>query len=238
MIYLQVIPKRHDAEITRKVYLCQKSSPLPGDWCQLVADDFMKMNIHMSDDIISQMPELEYKKLIKSAVYDTAFNELQLLKESHSKVRENSYTDLKHMQPYFSNRKISNRQISLIFALRCKTIRNIKANFPNMYSSLLCPLCKASEDTQEHLMMCTVLQNILPLNNHIVYEHMGGTQDQQADFLRAYEGYLKIQHKLLDCSGSVSSLPGLYAGPVLPWAASQGRPVGMTLFQSGLLVQL
>ena len=186
----------------------------------------MKMNIHMSDDIISQMPELEYKKLIKSAVYDTAFNELQLLKESHSKVRENSYTDLKHMQPYFSNRKISNRQISLIFALRCKTIRNIKANFPNMYSSLLCPLCKASEDTQEHLMMCTVLQNILPLNNHIVYEHMGGTPDQQTDFIRAYEGYLKIRDELLDSTGLGSSLPGLYTGPVLPQAASTGRASG------------
>ena len=113
-----VMLKRHDDEITRKIYLCQKSSPLPGDWCQLIADDFDKMNLHMSDELIAQMSEAEYKKLVKKAVYDTAVNQLQQLKESHSKVRENIYSDLKHMQPYFSNRKLSNRQISIMFALR------------------------------------------------------------------------------------------------------------------------
>ena len=226
MIYLQVILKRHDDEITRKIYRCQKNSPLPGDWCQLIADDFDKMNFHMSDDLIAQMPEAEYKKLVKKAVYDTAFNQLQLLKESHSKVRENIYSDLKHMQPYFSNIKLSNRQISIMFALRSKTIRNIKSNFPNMYSSLLCPLCKTEEDTQEHLFLCTVLQNILPLTNHTVYDHMGGISDQQTDFLRAYKGYIKIRDELLDCSGLGSSLPGLYTGPVLPQAASSGLASG------------
>ena len=59
---------------------------------------------------------------------------------------------------YFSNKNIDKYP-------RCKTIRNIKSNFHNMYSSLLCPLCKATEDTPDHLMMCTVLQNMVPLNN-------------------------------------------------------------------------
>ena len=31
----------------------------------LATDDFDKMNIHMSDDLISQMHEAEYKKLVK-----------------------------------------------------------------------------------------------------------------------------------------------------------------------------
>ena len=49
MIYLQTIMREHDNKITMKVYLCQKSSPLPWDWCQLVAADFNKMDLHMSD---------------------------------------------------------------------------------------------------------------------------------------------------------------------------------------------
>ena len=190
MLYLQTILKRHEDEITRKVYLCQKSSPVPGDWCHLISEDFEKMNIHMSDDMITQMHETEYKKLIKRNVYETAFNELQQLKESHSKVRDNSYTDLQHMQPYFSNRRLSNKQMSIMFALRSKTIRNIRANFPKMFSSLLCPLCKSFEDTQEHVLLCSVLLNILPCANHIEYGHMRGTADQQTDFLRVYKGYL------------------------------------------------
>ena len=123
------------------------------------------------------------------------------------------------MQPYFSNIKLSNRQISIMFALRSKTIII-------MYSSLLFPLCKTKEDTQEHLFLCTVLQNILPLTNHIVYDHMGGTPDQQTDFIRAYEGYLKIRDELLECSGSGSSMPGLYTGPVVAQAASAGQASG------------
>ena len=55
---------------------------------------------------------------------------------------------------------------------------------------------------------------------------MGGTPDQQTDFIRAYEGYLKIRDELLDSTGLGSSLPGLYTGPVLPQAASTGRASG------------
>ena len=232
MIYLQTILKRDQDKITRKVYLCQKKNPLPGDWCHLISEDFEKINMHISDEIIVQMDEADYKKLIKRNVYETAFNELQQLKESHSKVRDNWYQDLKHTQPYFINRRLSNKQMSIMFALRSKTIRNIRANFPKMYSSILCPLCKACEDTQEHVLLCSVLQNILPLANHIQYEHMRGTTDQQTNFLRVYEGYLAIRDELLDSSGLGSSLPGLYAGPVLPQAASTGKPVGTMLHQS------
>ena len=136
------------------------------------------------------------------------------------------------MQPYFSNRRLSNKQMSIMFALRSKTIRNIRANFPKMFSSLQCPLCKSFEDTQEHVLLCSVLLNILPRANHIEYGHMRGTADQQTDFLRVYEGYLRIRDELLDSSGLGSSLPGLYAGPVLPQAASTGKPVGKMLHQS------
>ena len=89
-----------------------------------------------------------------------------------------------------------------------------------MFSSLLCPLCKSCEDTQEHVLLCNVLQNIFPLSSQIDYDYMRGTTEQQTDFLQVYERYLKIRDELLECSGLGSSLPGLYAGPVLTRAAS------------------
>ena len=75
----------------------------------------------MTDEQILQMTELDYKKLIKSKVLSTAYDELELLKQGHSKVRDNIYTDVKHIQPYLLNRKISNRQMSILFSLRNKT---------------------------------------------------------------------------------------------------------------------
>ena len=42
MIYLHTILRRHENEITNKVYQCQKRSPLPGDWYTLVSKDLRK----------------------------------------------------------------------------------------------------------------------------------------------------------------------------------------------------
>ena len=40
LIYLQTILQRSDEEITKKIYQQQKTNPSPGDWCQLVRNDF------------------------------------------------------------------------------------------------------------------------------------------------------------------------------------------------------
>ena len=79
-----------------------------------------------------------------------------------------------------------------MFSLQSKTVRTIKTNFPNMYSSLLCTLCGTHQDTQEHLILCKVLQNIVPISAHIEYDHIKGTPEQQTEFLQVYEKYLKI----------------------------------------------
>ena len=68
--------------------------------------------------------------------------------------------------------------------IKMNTLRNIKTNFPKIYSSILCPLCKTYDDTQEHILLCIVLQNIFPFNSHILYEHMRGTSEQQTKFLK------------------------------------------------------
>jgi hypothetical protein len=226
MIYLHTILRRHENEITHKVYQCQKRSPLPGDWCTLVSEDFQKMDLNMSDEIIARMSEGDYRDIVKSKVKETAWKELETLKEGHSKVRDNIYLEYHHIQSYLKNRHITSRQSSIMFSLRSKTIRNIKANFPKQFSSILCPLCEAHEDSQEHLLVCSVLQNILPLNNHVEYGHMRGTDEQQTKFLQVYEKYLQIRDELLDNSGLGSSLPGLYSGPVRPLAASTGLANG------------
>ena len=113
-----------------------------------------------------------------------------------------------------------------MFSLRSMTLRCIKANFPKMYSSILCPLCEKCEDTQNHILLCKVLQDILPNTSHIVYEHMRGSEEQQTEFLKLYERYIKIRDELLDGSTIGTSLPGLYSGPELPQAAPTGLSAG------------
>ena len=91
MLYIQTILKRHDKELIKQVYKYQKESPAPGDWCILINEDFDKIGVHMSDDQIETMSEKDYKKIIKDKTREATFIYLQLLKESHEKVRNNNY---------------------------------------------------------------------------------------------------------------------------------------------------
>ena len=194
---------------------------MPGDWCKLVEEDFNTMNLHMSDELIAQMSEGDYKKLVKTKIRETALNYLQTLQEGHTKVKDNIYTGLTKPTPYLVNRNISYRQASILFALRSKTLRGIKSNFKNMYSNnTLCPLCERTEDTQSHLLSCKVLQDILPMTENTEYSHMNGTAHQQTDFIKIYEKYLKLRDELLEDTSEDSSLPGLYTGPVHPQASN------------------
>ena len=52
---------------------------------------------------------------------------------------------------------MTQEDISLLFALRTKTVRNIRSDFGNMFGSDLCPLCKHYVDTIPGLMHCQEL---------------------------------------------------------------------------------
>ena len=103
-----------------------------------------------------------------------------------------------------------------MFLLRSKTLRGIETNFTKQYSSILCPLCETYEDTQEHILMCKVLQNILHLSIHMSYMHMRGTTGEQTEFQHTYEKYLMICEESFNSTGINISLPGIHTGPVLP----------------------
>ena len=73
MIYWQTILKRPNEELIKIVYMCQRESPVPGDWCNLVKEDFQKISMHMTDVQIENMPETDYKRLIRNKTREAAF---------------------------------------------------------------------------------------------------------------------------------------------------------------------
>ena len=87
MIYWQTILKRPNEELIKIVYMCQRESPVPGDWCNLVKEDFQKISMHMTDVQIENMPETDYKRLIRNKTREAAFVYLHSLKEGHDKVK-------------------------------------------------------------------------------------------------------------------------------------------------------
>ena len=57
----------------------------------------------MSDEHIAGMPSEDYKTWIKEAVHEKAFQDLHMLKNDHSEVKENVYLNMKHPQTYLTN---------------------------------------------------------------------------------------------------------------------------------------
>ena len=49
---------------------------------------------------------------------------------------------------------------------------DVRCNFKNKYVDTLCPLCKSDQDTQEHLMVCTVLRDTEIVEEIPLYEYL------------------------------------------------------------------
>ena len=98
-------------------------------------------------------------------------------------------------------------------------------NFPKMYpENSLCPMCERSLDTQEHLLLCPVLQKNLPLRKHMDYKHINWSVDQQETYVKIYKCYLELQDEVM--GSSETSLPGHYTGPMCNLAAGHGPAKG------------
>ena len=159
-------------------------------------------------------------------VRTTAFKNLDQIKVTHTKVQNNQYTNMDKPQEYLTSRLFSNQQCFLIFAMKSHTLRGVKANFKNMYSdNTLYPLCERSIDTQQHIAHCQVLKNCITEANVIDYTHLTGTLEQQASFIASYEKLLEARDELLsEASDPLSSLPGLYSGPLQSKARTSRTP--------------
>ena len=131
---------------------------------------------------------------------NVAFTKLQTLKSTHSKVKHILYDDFKHPQPYLTSNLLSHEEKNLLFNLRCKRVRGVKKKIPGMYKgNMLCPLCHSEEDTQEHLLYCIWLKNILPQanNTQVIYKHTFGDKREQKAAVALYSHLLSTRDSLL-----------------------------------------
>ena len=61
---------------------------------------------------------------------------------------------------------INNHEVSLLFALRTKTVKDFKVNTPSVFrNDIMCPLCGKYEDSQEHCLSCEKLPSNTNFSN-------------------------------------------------------------------------
>ena len=90
----------------------------------------------------------EFKSRTSSILKNHMFECLKNEQKEHSKISNICYKTFK-VQDYLKTHMMNNHEVSLLFALRSRTSRLFKANFPFNVEKM-CPHCGKEEDTQEH----------------------------------------------------------------------------------------
>ena len=109
-------------------------------------------------------------------------------------------------QEYLTNYRFSNDEASLLLALRTRTVRGVKGNFPSMYrEDKACPLqCQEpeAEDSQEHIQLCPVLLANLSRQDEdtawrVTYCNIYGTVEEQKESVSIFSVLLDTRERLL-----------------------------------------
>ena len=173
--FLWYILNEAEDSLLRKFFNAQCDNPVKGDWITTVYKDLEHLDLHYSLQEIQNFSKNEFKNIVKISVRQKAFIYLNELKQSYSKAADLSYSELE-LQPYLkpeSNNSIHDK--CFIFAARTKML-DIKGNFKVGQSDLKCRQCCKDEETQEHILVCSVLNEncSLPVSDTIDYQHING----------------------------------------------------------------
>ena len=218
LMYYQNILKRQSDEIVKKVFLAQQKNPCKGDWIELVMDDMQKYNINLSEEKIIAMSEEDFKILVRKHIKEHSFQELSTIKGGHKKVKDIKHLSKGGAQEYLKSSKFTNTMRSLLYNLRCKSLKGVKDNFHSQFEDdLSCPFkCFNESDTQQHLLFC---EGLIPSLTHsqkdalklVKYSDIFGDINEQANVVRIFTALLRIRKRLLD--NQESAYPGNNTGP-------------------------
>ena len=175
IMYLHHILTREENALIKQVFRAQEAYQGKGDWYQVVREDLDALGlVNISFDEISLKSKESLRKLINERINEVALKYLKEESQSLSKVGNMSYSKLE-MQSYLTG-NMPNRLKQLAFRWRTKMIQ-VGWNYGKKES---CPICLQVNDTQNHLIECTFLNDkntatnydIDKNNNYNLTQHM------------------------------------------------------------------
>ena len=207
MVYLKEILDRDNSELISKVYYTQKANPTKWDYCLLVQDDFKFINEQIDEIFIQNMPIGDYKKMIKNKIRSAVFEALKFTQSTHNKVENIIYNSFINPQPYITHPMFTNGECTLLFNLRCKSVKGMKDNFPSQYfHNILCPICISHIDSLEEVLDCPLLNTD---QSDVKYDDVFGSIEQQKAAVARYQIILDRREILLSTDDLGRGLPGL-----------------------------
>ena len=165
--------------------MAQLTEPTARDWVSQVLDDLVELKLELEIEQIQCMIKLKFKSLVKKkAVKKRSFSYLLTRKDGRNSENWNAlkYKDL-YIAKYLDDNEeeISIQERYWLFNCRVNDI-DIKEKHRWKYENTSCSSChKQCEETQQHLLFCSVL---LGINENVTYI---------PEYSELYLGYLSEQ---------------------------------------------
>ena len=117
----------------------------------------LELKMTHSEQDISKMSEDKFRTIVRKSVEKRALSYLNGIALGHSKSEVLVKTKFER-EKYFEDSNFSKSESELLFAIRTRTVRNIKKNFPNQNkNNIACQICLLHVDCQQHLLVCSEL---------------------------------------------------------------------------------
>ena len=195
-MYLHYLLTQDEDSLLSNFYQAQVDNPVPGDWVNQVTRDLENIELKLSMDDIKNISKEVLQKEVKECVEKAAFKYLLAEKGKREKVKYVEHNDMK-METYLCPSDMTTQEAKFLFLLRTKMV-DVKVNFKNMYQDKMCPFCKSSEDTQEHVLECSFLAQ----NNNILMSEKPDLKwiwsddiKKQKEIVKIFRSVWKIQMK-------------------------------------------
>ena len=147
---------------------------------------------------------MNIKKIIIQKVRDKVFEKLMETQRTHIKVSEICYNIFK-LQEYMDSHILTNREVSMVFSLRSRTLRNVKNNFGmNLTCSMGCQVL----ESQEHWLLCKHTKS--NLNTSVRYSYLYGSLQQQIELVKLFS---RLEEERKEMNQDAPSPPVAQTGP-------------------------
>ena len=157
--YLHYLVKRNQSEMIYKFVITQWYHESKDDWTATVKTDLSDIGLSLDLDFIKSKSEFSFKTMIKRRIREYAFYTLLEKKESHTKLDNIFYPELK-MQEYLKLKNMSAFEAKQIFSYRTRSA-NYSANYPGSDGLKPCPLCYLHLDCQPMAFQCPeIIKNV------------------------------------------------------------------------------
>ena len=152
--YLHYLANLKENEMLYKVFYAQWKHPVKDDWTIQVQKNLEDFELDMTLDDLKKKSANSFKRIMKIKSKEYTLNYLIEIKDSHSKMDNLEYPELK-LQNYLRDDEIPLNEARNLYRFRTR-VANFKENFKNGHQScaIPCPLCLVQPDTQAHSLQC------------------------------------------------------------------------------------